>query len=118
MTTTETAQSELLAFALGFPETWEDHPWGERVVKVGKKVFVFFGLPSDRLHLWVKLPVSGPMALAQPFCRPATYGMGQHGWVAVDLAPEDEVPLDVLRDWVDESYRAIAPRRLVATLPR
>ena len=26
-----------------FPGTHEDHPWGEHVAKVGKKVFVFFG---------------------------------------------------------------------------
>ncbi len=64
-----------------------------------------------------ELPVSGSRAVAQSFCAPATYGMGQHGWVAVDIGPDDEVPLDVLRDWIDESYRAVAPRRLVATLP-
>ena len=33
----------LRAFAFGLPEAWEDHPWGESVAKVGKKVFVFFG---------------------------------------------------------------------------
>ena len=115
---TAPGEAELLSFALTFPEAWEDHPWGERVVKVRKKVFVFFGLPGDRLHMWVKLPVSGPMALAQTGCSPATYGMGQHGWVAVDLGPDDEIPTDVLRDWIAESYRAVAPKSLVAALAR
>ena len=33
----------LLACALSYPETREDHPWGEPVAKVRDKVFVFFG---------------------------------------------------------------------------
>ena len=37
----------MVAFALGLPEAWEDHPWGETVVKVAKKVFVFFGSPKS-----------------------------------------------------------------------
>ena len=37
---------QLLDYALGLPETYLDHPWGEDVVKVRKKVFAFFGMPE------------------------------------------------------------------------
>jgi predicted DNA-binding protein (MmcQ/YjbR family) len=37
------AAERLKSFALELPEAWEDHPWGDTVVKVGKKVFVFLG---------------------------------------------------------------------------
>jgi hypothetical protein len=33
----------LRTYALTFPEAREDFPWGERVVKVREKVFVFLG---------------------------------------------------------------------------
>ena len=37
------AHEALSSFALSLPGTREDHPWGERVAKGGKQVFVFFG---------------------------------------------------------------------------
>ena len=44
-------------FAAGLPGAWEDHPWGESVAKVGKKVFVFFGILENQtgLRFTVKL---------------------------------------------------------------
>ena len=101
--------AKLLAFALTFPETREDHPWGETVAKVGAKVFVFLG--GERIT--VKLDESHAHALSIEGGVPAGYGLGKAGWVTVPLA---NVPLDVLRDWVEESYRIVAPKRLVASL--
>lgn len=45
------AETELLKFALGYPEAYQDSPWGERVAKVKKKVFVFFHVPGRELRL-------------------------------------------------------------------
>src|SRR6266498_1043486 len=52
----------LRAFAFSLPEAWEDHPWGESVAKVGKRVFVFFGATDgdDPFGFSVKLPRSRP----------------------------------------------------------
>lgn len=111
------AEAELLAFALGYPETREDNPWGERVVKVKKKVFVFFHVPSDSLHVTVKLPSSAGVALGLPFVEPTGYGLGKSGWVTATFGPKDKPPLPVLKQWIDESYRAVAPKKLVAQLP-
>src|SRR6185503_21308751 len=71
----------LRAFALGFPEAYEEFPWGERVAKVNGKVFVFLGMDGDTLGLSVKLPQSGMLALGLPFASPTGYGLGKAGWV-------------------------------------
>jgi hypothetical protein len=53
------AEAALRSHALAYPEAREDFPWGERVVKVRGKVFVFLGRPEDGgLSLSVKLPGS------------------------------------------------------------
>jgi predicted DNA-binding protein (MmcQ/YjbR family) len=112
--------AELRAFALGYPGTREEFPWGERVVKVGKKVFVFMGMAEghdQELGLSVKLPSSGPMALLLPFAQPTGYGLGKAGWVSARFAPSDDPPVALLREWIDESYRAVAPKTMVGKLP-
>ena len=55
-------------------------------------------------------------ALKHSFTEPAGYGMGKHGWVAVKLLPGDELPVELLKQWIEESYRTVAPKRLVAQL--
>ncbi len=109
---------DLLAFALTLPEAWEDLPWEEDLVaKVGKKVFVFFGSATRPLAMGVKLPRSAPFALSLPCADPSGYGLGRHLWVTVCLDGKDAPDGDLVRDWIVESYCAIAPKRLVRLLP-
>jgi predicted DNA-binding protein (MmcQ/YjbR family) len=99
--------------SLGFPEAWEDFPWDEVVVKVRKKVFVFLGRPeADAPTITVKLTASRDHALSAAGAAPAGYGLGKAGWVTLPIAPHD---IDLLTDWVEESYRNVAPKRLAAT---
>jgi predicted DNA-binding protein (MmcQ/YjbR family) len=114
----QAAEKELREFALGYPGAREEFPWGERVVKVGKKVFVFMGKPEGGgFGLSVKLPDSGAMALMFPFAEPTGYGLGKSGWVSARFEAGEAPPLEMLRAWIDESYRAVAPQKLVAQLP-
>jgi predicted DNA-binding protein (MmcQ/YjbR family) len=106
------SKAALRDFALGYPGAREEFPWGERVIKVGKKVFVFLGMADgDELGLSVKLPESGPMALLLPFAQPTGYGLGKSGWVSARFVASDDPPLGMLREWIDESYRAVAPKK-------
>jgi predicted DNA-binding protein (MmcQ/YjbR family) len=113
----EAARRELIDLALTYPEATLHHPWGEDVVKVRGKVFVFFGIGGDTVYITTKLPESNDFALMQPGTEPAGYGLGRAGWVSAEYRPGDAVPTDILRSWIDESYRAVAPKRVVATLP-
>jgi predicted DNA-binding protein (MmcQ/YjbR family) len=104
-------------FARSLPEAWPDEPWGDRVVKVRRKIFVFVSrADAERPALTVKLPESGDHGLSFPDASPTRYGLGKHGWVTiyVDTVPEEEH--DVLFDFVEESYRAVAPKTLVKRL--
>jgi predicted DNA-binding protein (MmcQ/YjbR family) len=109
-------EAVLRDLALAYPEAHEDFPWGHRAIKVRGKAFVFMSNDEPELSLSVKLPASAEGALQFPFCEPTHYGLGRSGWVTATFAPRDAVPLDVLRSWIDESYRAVAPKRLVAQL--
>jgi predicted DNA-binding protein (MmcQ/YjbR family) len=104
-------------FALSLPGAWEDFPWGERVAKVDKKVFVFFG-HDDKTEpslVTVKLIESHGHALAIEGAAPTGYGLGRAGWVNVPMPAKGVTP-ELLCDWIEESYRIVAPNRLVARL--
>lgn len=114
-------RDQLRAYAFGLPAAWEDHPWGESVAKVGKKVFVFFGMSDDAylregLGMSVKLPQTGDLVLSLPFAEPTGYGLGRSGWVSVRIPAGELPPLPMLTTWIDESYRAVAPKKQVAEL--
>jgi hypothetical protein len=103
--------------ALSYPEVIEDFPWGHSAMKVRGKAFTFLVLDENGLRMSVKLPSSRYAALMLPFASPTAYGLGKSGWVTATFEIRDAVPLDILRSWLDESYRTIAPRKLVAALP-
>ena len=110
-------REHLRRFALGLPEAQEDFPWGEVVVKVNKRIFVFLGLPApgEAGGFGVKLRESQEQALAIDGAAPTGYGLGRAGWVSIDLG--GDIPsLGVLTDFVEESYRIVAPKRLVTQL--
>ncbi len=118
-------------FALGLPAAEEDFPWGESVIKVRRKpgvppwrkdgagvygpMFLWLGRRDSKAHaVAVRLRESYEQAVALAHAAPTTTsGLGQWGWLTVPLQGVD---LDLLCDWVDESYRAKAPKRLVAEL--
>lgn len=116
--TLESLELELRDHAMTYPEAHEDNPWGHRAIKVKKKAFLFLGGEKDtkELSLSVKLPQSRDMAADLPFAEPTAYGLGKSGWVTARFKKVADVPMDLMRAWIDESYRAIAPKTLVKQL--
>ncbi|MGA9525536.1 MAG: MmcQ/YjbR family DNA-binding protein [Myxococcaceae bacterium] len=108
------AELALRDYGLSFPEVTEEFPWGHRTLKVKKKAFVFMGNDESGFGLSVKLPESGQAALLLPFAEPTGYGLGKSGWVSAKFPPKAEVPVELLKKWLLESYRAVAPKKLAA----
>ncbi|MFF4271974.1 MmcQ/YjbR family DNA-binding protein [Streptomyces sp. NPDC001536] len=108
------------AFSLGMPGAVEEFPWGESVAKVNKKVFVFLGVADGSYPLGVTVKLTDDEAHAHaltcPGAEPAGYGLGKAGWVRVPLEEKGAPAAELLCDWVEESYRVIAPKRLTAEL--
>jgi len=106
----------LKAHALSYPETTEAFPWGESAFKVKGKTFVFMRAEPDDLSFSVKLTKSRTSALKLPGSEPTHYGLGAKGWVT--LRPTAKTSQSLLFSFIDESYRNIAPKRVLATLDR
>jgi len=106
----------LRAHGLAFPEAVEDFPWGHTALKVRGKIFVSL-VEENGFGMTVKLPVSRDFALVFDFAAPAGYGLGRSGWISCRFAAGEQADLDLLRRWIGESYRAVAPKTLAALVP-
>jgi len=107
---------ELRAFGLAYPGAHTKSPWpGHLDLAVNDKTFAYLSLEGEPLGVGCKLPRSNAVALMLPFCTPTAYGLGKSGWVSAKFdshAPD----VDMLKAWIDESYRAQAPKTLVKQL--
>lgn len=113
------AEAELRRLALTYPEAKEEFPWDHRAIKVKRKIFLILSRDEeDVFRVTVKLPESRRFALTRPNTAPTGYGLGKSGWVTASFQPGADVPVDVFEQWIDESYRAIAPKKLVAQLDK
>jgi predicted DNA-binding protein (MmcQ/YjbR family) len=110
------AEDRLREISLAFPEVTEEFPWGHRTVKVKGKMFVVLTLDNDGLGVTTKLPASNEAALMLPFTEPTGYGLGKSGWVSSRFKSGDAVPVELLTQWIHESFRAVAPQKVLKQL--
>jgi predicted DNA-binding protein (MmcQ/YjbR family) len=108
----EAAYHQLREAAMAYPEATEDFPWGRAAWKVRKKAFFFAGKHGEHMNVSMKLPESSVMALSLPFAEPTGYGLGKSGWVSARIEAGTDSPVALLLEWMDESYRTIAPKKL------
>nr|AAC27629.1 defective in fruiting DifB [Myxococcus xanthus DZF1] len=101
---------------LALPEVTEEFPWGHRTAKVKGKMFAILVLDNDGLGVTTKLPESNEAALTLPFTAPTGYGLGKSGWVSSHFKPGSEVPIGLLAQWIHESFRAVAPQKVLKAL--
>ena len=111
------AVSELRRWGLTLPGAHSKSPWPDHDdLAVNNKTFAYLTLHGQPFRLSVKLRFTGEVALDLPYACPTGYGLGKSGWVTFQPDEESLPPPEQLREWVEESYRAQAPRRLVKEL--
>jgi hypothetical protein len=64
----------------------------------------------------MKLPFRNEEALKIKGAKPTEYGLGRSGWVTFVFSAKAKPPLAKLIDYLDESWRAVAPKKLSAAL--
>lgn len=113
----DAALAELKAFGMAYPGAHEKAPWpGHNDLAVNDKTFAYLNVPGEPLGVGCKLPKSSHVALMLPWVKPMEYGMGKSGWVSATPPADQEYPIEMFKEWIDESYRAQAPKTLVKQL--
>jgi len=106
----------LRAIALSFPEAQEGIVCEKTAFEAGKKRFAFLGSDDATYNIMVKLGESLAEAAGLAAKEPAAYKVGVHGWVTAIFRHDQTPPAGLLEKWIDESYRQLAPKKLVARL--
>lgn len=109
------APTDWLAYCLAKPGAWQDTPWEhDVVVKVGPKIFAFFGSAEGSRSVGLKC---GDREVADTWldryprsARKMAY-IGAHGWNSFTL--DGSIPEDEVEDLIDTSYGLI-----LAKLPK
>lgn len=116
---TDAILKELRAFGLAYPGAHTKSPWpGHLDLAVKDKTFAYLSLEGEPLGIGCKLPHSCAAALMLPNTQPTPYGLGKSGWVSAKFDDGEMPDVEMLKAWIDESYRAQAPKKLVAQLDR
>jgi hypothetical protein len=107
---------ELSRLALRLPGTAEGIACAgtaleSRTITAGGKAFLFLRETELRLKLRDSLPEVTELAAE----RPDRYSVGAHGWVTIRPTAARAAPEPYAR-WIEESFRLIAGKKLVAQL--
>ena len=114
---TDAALRTIRETGLTYPGAHTKSPWpGHLDLAVNDKTFAYLGVEGDPFSISCKLPRSSAIALLLPFVTPTGYGLGKSGWVTAKVPDGEAVPVDLFLEWIDESYRAQAPKKLVKQL--
>lgn len=114
---TDAVLEELREFGLKYPGAHYKSPWpGHLDLAVKDKTFAYLSLEGEPFGISCKLPHSCSAALMLPFTQPTEYGLGKSGWVSAKFPEGKKLPVQMLKLWIDESYRAQAPKKLLKEL--
>jgi hypothetical protein len=103
--------------ALQYPEAEQGTTCNKQSFKARKKAFLFLGRDAISFNVMLKLGESLAEAGKLAAQDPTIYRVGAHGWVSATFPHGQTPPPGLLERWIDESYRLLVPKALVALLP-
>ncbi len=103
--------------ALKYPEVEEGASCVNRAFKARKKSFVFMGMNDSTYHVRLKLSDSLEEAEQLAEESPEHCSVGAHGWTLITFPHRKAPPKGLMKRWIDESFRLLAPKKLVAETP-
>jgi predicted DNA-binding protein (MmcQ/YjbR family) len=108
--------ARLREICLAFPEATERETWGEATFRVREKIFAMAGNKEQGWAMSCKARpgMQGVLVGSAPSRFYVPPYVGPKGWIGVYL--NDDTDWDELADFVEESYRMTAPKRLAAQL--
>jgi predicted DNA-binding protein (MmcQ/YjbR family) len=105
--------ARLRKLASKWPETQELETWGHPTFRVGEKIFASYGESEEGPRIGVKATKPDQAVLIEdPRIEVAKY-VGRHGWISLHA---DRLQWGFIAELVEQSYRLIAPKRLVRQL--
>jgi len=107
----------LRKIALRYPEVEEGTSCNKAAFKARNKAFLFVGMDETSYNVMLKLRESLPEAAKLAAKEPNHYGVGGMDWVKATFSHNESPPAGLMEKWIDESYRLLAHKQLVALLP-
>ena len=94
-------------------EDWGDHP----TFRVRNKNFVFANDDATSMSFKLSHEEAAAVVATDPDVHEAGYGLGRHGWVALDLPRNASATRWVeVTEWIRTSYTLVAPKSLARTV--
>ncbi|MGI8406337.1 MAG: MmcQ/YjbR family DNA-binding protein [Thermomicrobiales bacterium] len=120
ITVDDTIMRRMRAICKRLPEATEAEAFGAPTFQIRTKNFAMLHRPEQGTSVWCKAVPGFQEALIERdpvhYFRPPY--LGPKGWIAAWLDEAIDPDWDEIEEMVIESYRLIAPKRLVAALDR
>jgi len=105
---------ELGKIALKFPETEAGTSCNKTAYKARGKSFLFVGADADTWNAMFKPGDSKAEFQSLAIQDPNRYSLGKTGWATLTFSHKEAPKSADLKRWIEESFRQIAPKKLVA----
>ena len=65
------------------------------------------------MSIGIKLPESADGVLMMDHTAKMGYNLGKSGWIHASCPPSSPAPIDLIEDWIEKNYRAVAPKKFI-----